>query len=50
MASTPSATCPSSRLYLGHAHLTDTYWYLTATPELLHYVMQRVQRSREQRP
>ena len=36
--------------YLGHAHVTDTYWYLTATPELLHYVMQRVQRSREQRP
>jgi integrase len=21
--------------YLGHAHVTDTYWYLTATPELL---------------
>ncbi len=22
--------------YLGHARVTDTYWYLTATPELLH--------------
>jgi len=21
--------------YLGHAHVTDTYWYLTATPALL---------------
>jgi integrase len=21
--------------YLGHAHITDTYWYLTATPDLL---------------
>jgi integrase len=21
--------------YLGHAHITDTYWYLTASPELL---------------
>lgn len=21
--------------YLGHAKITDTYWYLTATPELL---------------
>jgi integrase len=21
--------------YLGHAHVTDTYWYLTGTPELL---------------
>jgi integrase/recombinase XerD len=20
--------------YLGHAHVTDTYWYLTNTPEL----------------
>jgi len=41
---------PQLSAYLGHAHVTDTYWYLTATPELLHYVMQRVQRSREQRP
>jgi len=22
--------------YLGHARVTDTYWYLSATPELLH--------------
>jgi integrase len=22
--------------YLGHQRVTDTYWYLTATPELLH--------------
>jgi len=21
--------------YLGHAHLSDTYWYLQATPRLL---------------
>jgi integrase/recombinase XerD len=21
--------------YLGHAHPADTYWYLSATPELL---------------
>jgi integrase len=21
--------------YLGHAHVTDTYWYLTASPDLL---------------
>ena len=21
--------------YLGHGHVTDTYWYLTGTPELL---------------
>jgi integrase len=42
---------PELSAYLGHAHVTDTYWYLTATPELLHYVMQRVQRSGQgQRP
>ncbi|WP_323131157.1 hypothetical protein [Sinorhizobium medicae] len=21
--------------YLGHAHVTDTYWYLQSTPELM---------------
>jgi hypothetical protein len=30
---------------LGHAHITDTQWYLTATPQLLHQVLQRVERS-----
>lgn len=36
---------PELSAYLGHAHVTDTYWYLTATPELLRYVMQQTQRS-----
>jgi hypothetical protein len=37
--------------YLGHAHITDTYWYLTATPKLLHYALRRVERSKQgQRP
>jgi integrase len=31
--------------YLGHAHITDTQWYLTATPQLLRQVLQRVERS-----
>lgn len=26
---------PELATYLGHSHITDTYWYLTATPELL---------------
>jgi integrase/recombinase XerD len=26
---------PQLATYLGHAHVSDTYWYLTATPELL---------------
>ena len=36
---------PELSTYLGHAHITDTYWYLTATPTLLRYVLQRVERS-----
>ena len=42
---------PQLSTYLGHAHITDTYWYLTATPKLLHYALQRVERSTQgQRP
>lgn len=42
---------PQLSTYLGHAHVTDTYWYLTATPELLHFALRRVERSRQgQRP
>ena len=36
---------PELSTYLGHAHITDTFWYLTATPQLMHYVMRRVARS-----
>jgi integrase len=42
---------PQLSTYLGHAHVTDTYWYLTATPKLLQYALRRVERSRQgQRP
>ncbi len=42
---------PELSTYLGHAHVTDTYWYLTATPKLLHYALWYVERSRQgQRP
>jgi integrase len=30
-----AAKVASLATYLGHAHVTDTYWYLTGTPELL---------------
>lgn len=30
--------------YLGHACVTDTYWYLTATPELLAFAASRFER------
>jgi integrase/recombinase XerD len=31
----PRRRLPVLSTYLGHAHVTDTYWYLTGTPELL---------------
>jgi integrase/recombinase XerD len=36
---------PQLATYLGHSHITDTYWYLTATPELLQQALLRVERS-----
>jgi hypothetical protein len=42
---------PELSTNLGHAHVTDTYWYLTATPKLLRYALRQVERSRQgQRP
>lgn len=29
--------------FLGHTHARDTYWYLEAVPELLHYVVKRME-------
>jgi hypothetical protein len=28
---------------LGHAHPTDTYWYLSAVPELMRLVVKRLE-------
>ena len=36
---------PQLSTYLGHAHVTDTYWYLTATPELMHLANRRLGRA-----
>jgi integrase len=33
--------------YVGHAKVTDTYWYVTATPELLAFAAERFVRARE---
>ena len=35
--------------YLGHVHWSDTYWYLTALPELMHEAMSRLERHWEGR-
>jgi integrase len=34
---------PELATYLGHTHVADTYWYLTAVPELLHLAARRVE-------
>jgi integrase len=42
---------PELATYLGHVHVSDTYWYLSATPELLGQALRRVERTeRGRRP
>ena len=42
---------PRLATWLGHAHVSDTYWYLTATPELLQLAARRLDRiARRSRP
>lgn len=42
---------PELSTYLGHLHVSDTYWYLSATPELLGQALRRVERAeRGRRP
>jgi hypothetical protein len=36
--------------YLGHGSPTSTYWYLTATPELLALAGKRLEKARGVRP
>jgi integrase/recombinase XerD len=33
---------PELATYLGHGHVTDTYWYLSAAPELLRLAAMRL--------
>ena len=37
------ANLPRLATYLGHTHVTDTYWYLSAVPQLLRLVVRRVE-------
>jgi integrase len=37
------APLPELSTYLGHVHVRDTYWYLSAVPELLQLATQRCQ-------
>jgi hypothetical protein len=34
--------------FLGHTHVSDTYWYLTATPDLLTSAAKRVASSKRE--
>lgn len=38
---------PVLSTYLGHAHVTDTYWYVTGTPELMAAVGERLEKRWE---
>lgn len=40
---------PILSTYLGHAHVSDTYWYLSACPELMGLAKQRMERRWEAR-
>jgi integrase/recombinase XerD len=43
----PMRRLPVLSTYLGHAHVTDTYWYLTGTPELLGAAAKRLEKRWE---
>jgi integrase/recombinase XerD len=43
----PKRRLPVLSTYLGHAHVSDTYWYLTGTPELLGAVGKRLEKRWE---
>lgn len=39
---------PELSTYLGHVKVSDTYYYLSATPELLQLALNRLERSQPQ--
>jgi len=41
------AHLPELATYLGHVHVRDSYWYLSATPELLELATLRLQRGQK---
>ena len=43
----PKRRLPILSTYLGHVHVTDTYWYLTGTPELLGAAAKRLEKRWE---
>jgi integrase len=45
----PDRRLPILSAYLGHVHVADTYWYLSAWPELMQEAMRRLERRWEDR-
>jgi len=41
---------PLLSAYLGHVHVSDTFWYLSAWPELMREAMRRLEQRWEDRP
>ena len=41
---------PRLATWLGHAHVSDTYWYLSTTPELMRLAARRLDRAARPRP
>lgn len=46
----PERRLPLLSAFLGHVHVCDTHWYLSASPELMREAMSRLERRWEQRP
>jgi integrase len=46
----PERRLPILSAYLGHVHVSDTYWYLSAWPELMREALGRLERRWEDRP
>ena len=46
----PERCLPLLSAFLGHVHVADTQWYLSASPALMHEAMSRLERRWEQQP
>jgi integrase len=46
----PERCLPILSAYLGHAHVEDTQWYLSGSPELMREAMRRLEQLWEDRP
>jgi integrase len=49
MGEDPDRRLPILSAYLGHVHVADTYWYLSAWPELMREAQRRLERRWEDR-